>query len=52
MREYMVKFYGSGRFVKYVYVYADSKVDAILKARKENEIVEVIFCQEVRRWSA
>lgn len=47
MYEYVVKFYGSGRFVKAVYVYANSKADAVMSARKDNEIIEIICCREV-----
>ena len=48
MTEYIVKYYGSGCFVSYAYVYADSKADAVLKARKDNKIVEIIFCREAK----
>lgn len=48
MNEYKVKFYDRGCFVKTAYVFANSKVDAILKVRNEHEVVEMIYCEGVR----
>ena len=49
MKEYKVKFYARGCYLQTVHIFANSKVDAILNVRKENDVVEMIYCKEVRK---
>ena len=49
MNEYKVKFFARGCYLQTAYVFADSRAEAIMKVREENEVVEIVFCEDVRK---
>ena len=43
-------FYGSGGFVKTVYIEAKNKAEALQKLHQQERVIEMICCKRAYRW--